>query len=141
MINATRVIFHHSGTDKGDVDSFRRYHIHFNGWIDIGYHFVVLPDGGIQKGRSTKLDGAHAKGRNKDSYGVCMVGDFRKYEPSIEQIYSCGVIYHDLCRAHSKTLKVEFHHENCPGKQLDRNDFLEQMSKYDPFNLVIYPTR
>jgi hypothetical protein len=41
----------------------------------VGYHYVILPDGRIQKGRPDRCRGAHAKGFN--SYiGVCLVGDF-----------------------------------------------------------------
>jgi N-acetyl-anhydromuramyl-L-alanine amidase AmpD len=41
----------------------------------IGYHFVVLGDGTIAMGRMLSEIGAHAKGHNLKSIGICVVGD------------------------------------------------------------------
>lgn len=40
----------------------------------IGYHFVIDIDGEITTGRSINEVGAHAKGYNKGSIGICLVG-------------------------------------------------------------------
>lgn len=45
-----------------------------NGWPDIGYHWVVLRDGTKEPGRPMKTPGAHVKGHNKYSIGICWVG-------------------------------------------------------------------
>ena len=45
-----------------------------NGWSDIGYHFVIRRDGRIERGRPETVKGAHVKGHNSDSIGVCWVG-------------------------------------------------------------------
>ena len=44
------------------------------GWRDIGYHFVIRRDGTIESGRPLERTGAHVKGHNKDSIGICMEG-------------------------------------------------------------------
>jgi N-acetylmuramoyl-L-alanine amidase len=41
----------------------------------IGYHYVILPDGTIQKGRPEYMPGAHCEGHN-DQLGICLVGNF-----------------------------------------------------------------
>ena len=41
----------------------------------IGYHYVILPDGTIQKGRPERMPGAHCEGHN-DQLGICLVGNF-----------------------------------------------------------------
>ena len=41
----------------------------------IGYHYVILPDGAVQRGRPDWMLGAHARGHN-DDLGVCLVGNF-----------------------------------------------------------------
>ena len=125
-----RIIWHHSLTDGGDVESFRRYHIHINGWADVGYHFVIPKNGRFQKGRDIKLVGAHAKRKNDDSIGICLVGDFHKYEPTINQMNESLILYHELCRLFSKNLKIEYHRPQwmpnaCPGKKMNRVDFEE----------------
>lgn len=41
----------------------------------VGYHYVITVDGDIQQGRSIKERGAHVRGQNTDSIGVCMIGE------------------------------------------------------------------
>jgi len=120
-----RVVYHHSLSSFGDVDIIRKWHINRTDekFEDIGYHFVVPVEGRFQHGRNIQMIGAHALGKNKDSIGVCIVGDFNLYEPSGHQINECARLYHDLCRAYSKTLNIEYHHELCPGFMLDRVAF------------------
>lgn len=43
-------------------------------FLDIGYHYVIRRDGSLETGRPPLTTGAHAKGFNKNSIGVCMVG-------------------------------------------------------------------
>jgi len=43
-------------------------------WSDIGYHYVIRLDGKLEKGRPLYKSGAHARGYNKNSVGVCIVG-------------------------------------------------------------------
>lgn len=40
----------------------------------IGYHYVVYPDGSIHVGRDISEVGAHVKGHNATSIGICYVG-------------------------------------------------------------------
>lgn len=40
----------------------------------IGYHFVIDVDGKVETGRALCEQGAHVKGHNKDSIGICLVG-------------------------------------------------------------------
>jgi N-acetyl-anhydromuramyl-L-alanine amidase AmpD len=44
------------------------------GFDDIGYHLVIRRDGRIEAGEAFKSRGAHVKGLNSVSVGVCMVG-------------------------------------------------------------------
>jgi len=70
------VIVHCSATPPRrdvNVDDIRRWH-KGRGWSDIGYHFVITRSGLVQNGRPIKFVGAHCKGRNRRSIGVCLVG-------------------------------------------------------------------
>jgi len=40
----------------------------------IGYHYVILEDGTIQKGRWVDNAGSHARGWNNHSIGICRIG-------------------------------------------------------------------
>jgi N-acetylmuramoyl-L-alanine amidase len=44
------------------------------GWSDIGYHFVIRRNGALENGRPIERMGAHAKGKNRQSIGICLVG-------------------------------------------------------------------
>ena len=44
------------------------------GWNGIGYHKVILRNGDIENGRPEYWVGAHVKGKNFISLGVCLIG-------------------------------------------------------------------
>lgn len=44
------------------------------GWLGIGYHFVIKTDGTIETGRPLSAVGSHVKGHNNDSVGICLIG-------------------------------------------------------------------
>lgn len=71
------VIVHCSATPPDmDVDAatIRRWHVEENHWSDIGYHFVILRDGTSQAGRPVHVPGAHCRGHNAHSIGICLIG-------------------------------------------------------------------
>lgn len=49
------------------------HHIICNGWIGPGYNDLYY-DGKIESGRPEEMDGAHVKGHNKGTIGVCLIG-------------------------------------------------------------------
>ena len=65
-------------TDTPDDSSLRAIDIHKMhlgfGWDGIGYHKVICRDGKIENGRPSYWVGAHTKGKNKESLGVCLIG-------------------------------------------------------------------
>lgn len=71
------IILHCSATPEGrnvGVEEIRRWHVKGNGWRDVGYHFVVRLDGSVEAGRPLREAGAHCRGHNARSVGVCYVG-------------------------------------------------------------------
>ena len=44
------------------------------GWSGIGYHYVIRRDGTVEIGRSESQAGAHVKGYNQRSIGICYEG-------------------------------------------------------------------
>lgn len=57
-----------------DADTIRAWHINERGWDDIGYHYVIKRNGAIEEGRPVSEVGAHVRGYNSNSIGVCLVG-------------------------------------------------------------------
>ena len=43
------------------------------GWKDIGYHYVVAPDGSVALGRKLSVIGAGVEGHNRGVIHICMV--------------------------------------------------------------------
>ena len=77
MRDINRIILHCSATPEGrDIDAatIKDWHVNGNGWSDIGYHYVIKLDGDIETGRQLDKVGAHCKGHNKDSIGICYIG-------------------------------------------------------------------
>lgn len=56
-----------------NVNDVRRWHRE-RGFSDIGYHYLILVDGTVEAGRPLSAIGAHCKGHNAHSVGVCYVG-------------------------------------------------------------------
>ena len=78
MRKITKIIVHCSATREGkdySVETIRRWHLK-RGWRDIGYHFVIQNDeeGTINEGRPIEQTGAHTKGENYCSIGICYIG-------------------------------------------------------------------
>lgn len=70
------IIVHCTATPEGRevmVSDINRWHQE-RGYDGIGYHFVVDLDGNIHQGRAIERVGAHCKGHNAHSIGVCYVG-------------------------------------------------------------------
>lgn len=55
------------------VAEIRRWHKD-RGWRDIGYHYLIDRDGSVATGRPIEQTGAHVKGRNTGTIGVCLIG-------------------------------------------------------------------
>ena len=72
----TMIILHCSATREGQdikAKTIKQWHKD-RGFDDIGYHYVIDLDGTIEKGREEDLVGAHCKGHNATSIGICYVG-------------------------------------------------------------------
>jgi len=70
------IVVHCSATKEDqdfDVADIRRWHRQ-RGFMDIGYHYVIKRDGEQQTGRPHDVPGAHARGFNHVSIGICLIG-------------------------------------------------------------------
>lgn len=55
-------------------------------WFDIGYNFLIGPDGNVYEGRGWKRQGAHTKNYNALSLGVAFIGYFSDVKASKQQV-------------------------------------------------------
>lgn len=56
-----------------EIDRWHRQ----RGWLKGGYHYVIRRDGTREPGRAETEPGAHARGYNSKSIGICMVGGIK----------------------------------------------------------------
>ncbi len=92
-----KIIIHCTDSEHGNRDLINMWHQH-RGWVEIGYNFVILnghplpgvqrpwENGRIEKGRTLLKDGAHARGDNRDSIGISLIGKRNFTEEQIKMI-------------------------------------------------------
>jgi len=133
------LVIHHSETLGGNIDFLRYCHVtpppKGNGWMDVGYHYTIANgkkhyaweaagDGYVEEGRPEKNVGAHARGFNEHSIGICLIGDFENTYPTNLQLASLVELLIKLClkydidpmkgiRTHGELMETK-----CPGKNL-----------------------
>lgn len=118
MRKINEIIIHCSATPNGrfhNAADIRRWHIEGNGWDDIGYHYVILTDGMTEKGRDESKVGAHARGHNRNSIGICMIGTdvFKEM-----QWYRLRELVAQLLTKYPAAKVIghnEISHKSCPG--------------------------
>ncbi len=72
-----KIIIHCSATPEGknfNAEWIKNIHINEKNFDDIGYHYVILLDGSLEKGRLDEIIGAHCSGQNTNSIGICYIG-------------------------------------------------------------------
>ena len=121
--NVSLLIIHCSDTpDKDDFRALDIHKMHLSfGWSGIGYHKIICRDGVIEDGRPTYWVGAHTRGKNKESLGVCLIGrneftdkQFQSLEALLKKwkkTYPSASII-----AHSKAIKTD---KTCPNFNVD----------------------
>ena len=80
MRTIDKIIIHCSATLPGqrvDVETITRWHKQ-RGFKTIGYHFFIDRSGTIHAGRPLEQQGAHCKGQNARSIGICYEGGLNK---------------------------------------------------------------
>lgn len=84
------IVIHHTATTK-DLDNpelavknIYEYHTKYKKWGDIGYHYLIAPDGTIFEGRKggRSVIGGHALPVNKTTIGIAVLGNYQDDEPT-----------------------------------------------------------
>ena len=77
----TTVVIHHSGL-SGETSPKKIQDKHMdrkrNNWDDVGYHFMIGPDGKIYEGRRLVFKGSHTDRANTGKIGILVMGNFEK---------------------------------------------------------------
>ena len=113
------LIVHCSDTpDNKNLTALDIHKMHLSfGWDGIGYHKVICRDGTIENGRPEFWVGAHTKGINNYSLGVCLIGRAQFLEKqfnSLEKILLKWKIKYNtaIIIGHKDAIKT---HKTCPN--------------------------
>ena len=109
LTNVTHLIIHHSAGNTTSPDfaavvlAYWDYHVNTHGWVDIGYNWLVDPNGVLYKGRAWKsatqenVIGAHNSGHNSNTSGICFIGNYVTNVPSDTGLTKLAEISAFLC--------------------------------------------
>ena len=105
----THLVLHHSAgnTYASDyaavVRSYYIYHTQSNRWADIGYNWLVDPNGVVYQGRAWKSSteenviGAHNSGYNSNCLGLNIIGNYQVYQPTQKSLDKIAQLMAFLC--------------------------------------------
>jgi len=130
-----KIIVHHSLTkDSGSVSwgAIRKYHTQTLKWAGIGYHLgVELIISGDEPcyeallGRMWDRSGAHTRGHNHNSLGICFVGNYDNTPPRREMLETGAEVIALWLKLFSLSIDdIHSHHnfnirKSCPGTLFD----------------------
>jgi N-acetylmuramoyl-L-alanine amidase len=136
MRQINKIIIHCSATPEGrktSAEEIKSWHLE-RGFSDIGYHYIVHLDGSISYGRNIDKIGAHSRGQNKMSIGVCYIGGLDecldpKDTRTPQQKESLLILLKTLKKLHSKAVIYghrDFSEKACPSfNAFDEYKFIE----------------
>lgn len=105
----TAIVLHHSA-GHGSVEDVDKIH-RGRGYVCIGYHYYITRDGELHCGRPIEYIGAHAKGHNKYTIGICLEGDFRKDKPTHEQLNMLRTLI-EVLKEEVTTIRAIYNHRD-----------------------------
>ena len=76
MRKINKIIIHCSDSDHSyhdNIHTIKQWHLQ-RGFSDVGYHYFINKVGKLEIGRRIKTVGAHSRGQNSSSIGICLSG-------------------------------------------------------------------
>ena len=136
------IVLHHSASVAVNttIYSIHRWHLQ-RGWFGCGYHYVIHSDGTVFQGRPIDTVGAHVRGHNERSVGICVVGNFEEEHPTLRQIESLNALldYLKNDKLRGQNISIKKHKDLaatlCPGRNFtfllppDRKDRQDEIIK------------
>ena len=123
----TAITIHHSGTKNGSSAIFDKWHKKGNHWEGVGYDFVIgngtnSGNGQVEvtfRWRDQKV-GAHCGGTkgnwaNRESVGICLVGNFNKTSPTAQQMEALAKLTRFLRDRYKISAGRIYGHNSTPG--------------------------
>jgi N-acetylmuramoyl-L-alanine amidase len=140
LIKPKYIFIHHSLTKDSKTvswDAIRRYHKGL-GWRDIGYHYgieLINKNFEILLGRMEGTTGAHTRGYNRNSIGICLVGNYDIADVPDSKWKLTQKLVKNIClRYDINADNVLAHREvasykSCPGNRFDIDKFRFELNE------------
>ena len=129
------IVLHHAEATSCTAEDIHGWHI-CRGYSGIGYHYFINKKGEIYKGRPDNVIGAHAKGYNSTSIGICFEGRYNKEIMPQAQLQAGKELVEYLKQKYNIT-KVKRHKDlmatDCPGNLFP----FEEIAGKEKENLVL----
>lgn len=133
------IVVHHTanpwtGDSGADLRTVYRQHLKREDgiWGDIGYHFLIDPEGTVYEGRWARdyepgeahdghdqdgrlVHGVHAQGFNYGTAGIALMGDHRSVKPSVPALASLVGLVAWLCDRHGLDPLADRAHVDASG--------------------------
>jgi hypothetical protein len=124
-------IIHHTACKTATPEQIHQWHLDKNdGTIGFGYNEYIRKDGSVFIGRGFN-EGAHTKGFNHNSYGVCLEGNFNEEDPTKDQLISLKARLNHIKSIAKNLKKVGQHKEYTNTSCAGRNFSLDLLNKTD----------
>lgn len=124
-------IIHHAASSNAQTDytsvvrSIYLLHTQSNGWDDIGYNYLIAPNGQIYLGRDPlgaadedNIQGAHFCAKNSGTMGICLIGDYTQISPSDSMMLSLNNLLSWKLNKEELSAYDEFPHPNSNSPML-----------------------
>lgn len=124
MRDIVDITIHHTAAPVQSPQTIANWHVGHKGWPAVGYHYLVYPDGSVFQ-CNEDLDISYHNGFcNRDSIGVCLVGNFEVHQLPLAQWVTAINLVLALKRLYPSIQTVTGHREYkgatlCPGKNFD----------------------
>lgn len=147
-----KIILHHDGVSRsGDsfdvINAFHkdRFNMLSSLGFYVGYHYLIEKTGAIRQARADDEDGAHTKGQNNSSIGICLAGNFDVDVPTMAQVESLGVLLLSLTSAYKISHSAIYPHrmfaaKTCFGMKLP-DDWGQRVVRYREAKLALNLTK
>ena len=141
-MNIHTIVIHYSATypdqdiTRATVDRWHRE----RGFREIGYHWFIRRDGTLEEGRPEGTLGAHVRGHNSGTIGICWAGGLERasgpnvgvWNPTEAQEATMVQLIRDIQKRHPSATRVVGHKDlvptECPG--LPRGGVAEWWSRH-----------
>lgn len=129
------IVLHHADASSCTANDIHWWHIQ-RGYSGFGYHYFINKKGEVYKGRPDNTIGAHAKGFNSTSIGICFEGRYNKEIMPQAQLQAGKELVEYLKKKYNIT-KVKKHKDlmatDCPGNLFPFEEIVGQEKE----NLVL----